>query len=257
VAALATFQVTALSNARMQDMTYIPKKHGRTDEWNEGGGYPRKGDDWDGYGKHAHKDDFYKKDNDYRHGDDKREGYDKRGHKDDSYKKDDDYRHGDDKREGHDKHAHKDDFYKKDDDYRHGDDKREGHDKHAHKDDFYTKDDDYRHGDDKSTGHDKREHKDDFCRKDDDCGDGQKPDWKDKYADKDDCKPEHSGGSPQPAYNAADQDAEMADLHGALASMSDVGSVVDFAIDHLDSAGGPLDTSFDVADAHTHDAFVS
>jgi len=142
--------------------------------------------------------------------DDKYDG--KHGRKDDHDWKSKDDRH-DDKDGG--KHGRKDDhdWKSKDDKY---DDKHDG--KHGRKDD----DHDWKSKDDK---HDKH------ARKDDDCSDNDN-------GHQDDCEPVCCDPEPD------------CDVHAALVGMSDVGSVVDFAIDALSPDQGMDMGNFDMGGAH-------
>jgi len=153
----------------------------------------------------------------------------KHGRKDDDH----DWKSKDDKHDGKDggKHGRKDD----DHDWKSKDDKHDDKDggKHGRKDD----DHDWKSKDDKHDGKDGDKH----ARKDDDKHDGR---------GKDDCDNGNDNGNHQDDCEPVCCEPEPdCDVHAALVGMSDVGSVVDFAIDSLSPGQGMDMGQFDMGGA--------
>lgn len=126
-------------------------------------------------------------------------------------------------------------FGRKDDDC-HEEEKCERDDKYSHRDDDCDdkceKDDRY--------GRDDRDHHDKYSRNDD-CDDKCEDDkWNnhDKYSRNDDCdKPRHDDCDDKCDNNGGwtPGNDDCPDMHAVLASMSDVSSVLDFAVGQLDT----------------------
>jgi hypothetical protein len=166
--------------------------------------------DKDDGGKHARNEDDYKHD---------------RGHD----WKDDGGKHA--RKDDHDKYDKGHDWKDKDDDYKHGkeNDWKDDGGKHARKDEDCRPDD---------------SQNDDGCKKDDNCEPECKP--AKEIVCKDPCD------TPEPCQDPCETlaqlndpscDMDQCDLHSALASMSDVSSVVEFAIDQLSSPDAPIETA--------------
>ena len=126
--------------------------------------------------------------------------------------------------------------------------KRDYDDKHGRKDDGHDwKSKDGRHDGDKDGGK--------HGRKDDDHDWKGKDDWHggkdgDKHARKDDCDNDNNQNDCEPVCEPVCCDPEPdCDVHAALVGMSDIGSVVDFAIDSLSPGQGMDMGQFDMGAA--------
>ena len=154
------------------------------------------------------------------------------------------------KRDYDDKHGRKDDGHDwKSKDDRHDGDKDGG--KHGRKDDDHDwKSKDDRHDDKDGGKHGRKDDDHDWKGKDDrhDGKDG------DKHARKDDCDNDNHQNECEPVCEPACEPVRCdpepdCDVHAALVGMSDVGSVVDFAIDSLSPAQGMDMGQFDMGAA--------
>src|SRR5919106_12004 len=143
------------------------------------------------------------------------------------------------KRDYDDKHGRKDD----DHDWKSKDDKHDDKDggKHGRKDD----DHDWKSKDKDDGKHGRKDDDHDWKSKDkhDDKHDGKDGD---KHARKDDCDNENHQDDCQPVCCEPEPDC---DVHAALVGMSDIGSVVDFAIDSLSPGQGMDMGQFDMGGA--------
>jgi hypothetical protein len=121
--------------------------------------------------------------------------------------------------------------------------KRDYDDKNGRKDDGHDwKSKDDRH-DDKDGGKHGRKDDDHDWKSKDDKHDGKDGD---KHAGKDDCDNENQQDDCEPVCCEPEPDC---DVHAALVGMSDVGSVVDFAIDSLSPGQGMDMGQFDMGGA--------
>ena len=178
----------------------------------------------------------------------KRDYDDKHGRKDDGHDwKSKDDRHDGDKDGG--KHGRKDD----DHDWKSKDDRHDDKDggKHGRKDDDHDwKGKDDRHDDKDGGKHGRKDDDHDWKGKDDrhDGKDG------DKHARKDDCDNDNHQNECEPVGEPACEPVRCepepdCDVHAALVGMSDIGSVVDFAIDSLSPGQGMDMGQFDMGAA--------
>ena len=125
--------------------------------------------------------------------------------------------------------------------------KRDYDDKHGRKDDGHDwKGKDDRHDDKDGGKHGRKDDDHDWKGKDDrhDGKDG------DKHARKDDCDNDNHQNECEPACEPVRCEPEPdCDVHAALVGMSDIGSVVDFAIDSLSPGQGMDMGQFDMGAA--------
>jgi hypothetical protein len=126
--------------------------------------------------------------------------------------------------------------------------KREYDGKHSRKDDGHDwKSKDDRHDGDKDGGKHGRKDDDHDWKSKDDRHDGKDGD---KHARKDDCDNGNDNGNHQDDCQPVCCEPEPdCDVHAALVGMSDVGSVVDFAIDSLSPGQGMDMGQFDMVGA--------